>query len=54
MAGGVTEQTQQVLKNLRAVLKGLLKDHLRADERALATVVFPGSLAVKPMAGLLA
>ena len=40
--------------DLRAVLKGLLKDHLRADERALATVVFPGSLAVKPMAGLLA
>lgn len=40
--------------DLRAVLKGLLKDHLRADERALATVAFPGSLAVKPMTGLMA
>jgi uncharacterized protein (DUF1501 family) len=40
--------------DLRAVLKGLLKDHLRVDERALAEVVFPGSEAVKPMAGLLA
>ncbi len=40
--------------DLRAVLKGLLKDHLRADERALAEVVFPGSAGVKPMAGLLA
>jgi uncharacterized protein (DUF1501 family) len=36
------------------VLKGLLKDHLRADERALGNVVFPGSLAVKPMMGLMA
>ena len=40
--------------DLRAVLKGLLKDHLRADERALAADVFPGSEAVKPMAGLVA
>ena len=38
--------------DLRAVLKGLLKDHLRVDERALAATVFPGSEAVKPMAGL--
>jgi uncharacterized protein (DUF1501 family) len=38
--------------DLRAVFKGLLKDHLRVDERALAEVVFPGSEAVKPMAGL--
>ena len=38
--------------DLRAVLKGLLKDHLRADERALAENVFPGSDSVKPMAGL--
>jgi uncharacterized protein (DUF1501 family) len=38
--------------DLRAVLKGLLKDHLRADERALAEDVFPGSEGVKPMAGL--
>ncbi len=40
--------------DLRAVLKGVLKDHLRADERALAQHVFPGSDAVKPMAGLVA
>jgi uncharacterized protein (DUF1501 family) len=38
--------------DLRAVLKGVLKDHLRADERALADNVFPGSAGVKPMAGL--
>ena len=40
--------------DLRAVLKGLLKDHLRVDERALAGAVFPDSSAVKPMAGLVA
>jgi uncharacterized protein (DUF1501 family) len=40
--------------DLRAVLKGVLRDHLRADERALAQSVFPGSEAVKPMAGLVA
>ena len=40
--------------DLRAVLKGLLKDHLRADDRALAADVFPGSDDVKPMAGLVA
>ena len=39
--------------DLRAVLKGLLKDHLRVDERALAASVFPGSEDVKPLAGLL-
>jgi uncharacterized protein (DUF1501 family) len=38
--------------DLRAVLKGLLRDHLRADEKALAEVVFPGSANVKPMTGL--
>jgi uncharacterized protein (DUF1501 family) len=38
--------------DLRAVLKGLLKDHLRADERALAENVFPASANVRPMAGL--
>ncbi len=38
--------------DLRAVLKGLLKDHLRADERMLADNVFPGSAGIKPMAGL--
>jgi uncharacterized protein (DUF1501 family) len=40
--------------DLRAVLKGVLHDHLRADEKALAQTVFPGSEAVKPMAGLVA
>ncbi len=40
--------------DLRAVLKGLLKDHLRVDEAALTAKVFPESDAVKPMAGLLA
>ncbi len=40
--------------DLRAVLKGVLKDHLRADDRALAQTVFPGSDSVKPMAGLVA
>jgi uncharacterized protein (DUF1501 family) len=38
--------------DLRAVLKGVLKDHLHADERILAQNVFPGSDGVKPMAGL--
>jgi uncharacterized protein (DUF1501 family) len=40
--------------DLRAVLKGVLRDHLRVDESVLATSVFPGSSDVKPMAGLLA
>jgi uncharacterized protein (DUF1501 family) len=38
--------------DLRAVLKGVLKDHLRADDRVLADNVFPGSKDVKPLAGL--
>jgi len=40
--------------DLRAVMKGILRDHLRADERVLASTVFPGSEHVKPLAGLLA
>jgi len=40
--------------DLRAVLKGLLKDHLRIDDRTLADKVFPGSEQVAPMTGLLA
>jgi uncharacterized protein (DUF1501 family) len=40
--------------DLRAVFKGVLKDHLRADDRALAQTVFPGSADVKPMTGLVA
>lgn len=38
--------------DLRAVLKGVLRDHLRVDARALDDKVFPGSLGVKPMGGL--
>jgi len=39
--------------DLRAVLKGVLRDHLRLDERALAATIFPGSDDIKPMSGLL-
>jgi len=39
--------------DLRAVLKGLLNDHLRVEPTVLATKVFPDSAAVKPMSGLL-
>jgi uncharacterized protein (DUF1501 family) len=38
--------------DLRAVLKGLLKDHLRLDDAVLAASVFPNSAAVQPVAGL--
>jgi uncharacterized protein (DUF1501 family) len=38
--------------DLRAILKGLLRDHLRVEERALAESVFPGSADVQPMSGL--
>jgi uncharacterized protein (DUF1501 family) len=38
--------------DLRCVLKGLLRDHLRVEEAALANAVFPGSVAAKPTAGL--
>ena len=38
--------------DLRAVLKGLLRDHLRVDERALASNVFPDSAGVTPTSGL--
>ena len=38
--------------DLRAVLKGLLKEHLRVTDQALAANVFPGSADVKAMAGL--
>ena len=34
------------------MIKGLLQEHLRVDDRALAEAVFPGSDAVKPMSGL--
>jgi uncharacterized protein (DUF1501 family) len=38
--------------DLRSVLKGLLRDHLRVDETVLANTVFPDSAAVVPTAGL--
>jgi len=40
--------------DLRAVIKGVLKDHLRLDDAALAAHVFPDSVDVKPIVGLLA
>ena len=40
--------------DLRAILKGVLRDHLRVDERALAMTVFPGSADVRAASGLLA
>jgi uncharacterized protein (DUF1501 family) len=46
------ERDLNATTDLRAVLKGVLQDHLRVDERALAATVFPGSGDVKPMAGL--
>jgi uncharacterized protein (DUF1501 family) len=39
--------------DLRAVLKGLLRDHLRVDESKLAGDIFPNSAAIRPMDGLL-
>src|SRR5262245_8667052 len=39
--------------DLRAVLKGLLRDHLRVEERALASSVFPDSSSIAPTPGLL-
>ena len=40
--------------DLRGVLKGVLADHLGIAPRTLATNVFPDTLGVKPMAGLIA
>jgi uncharacterized protein (DUF1501 family) len=40
--------------DLRAILKGLLRDHLHVDERTLASTVFPGSTDVRGVSGLLA
>jgi uncharacterized protein (DUF1501 family) len=34
------------------VLKGLLRDHLRVEERVLANTVFPDSADIAPTAGL--
>jgi uncharacterized protein (DUF1501 family) len=38
--------------DLRAVLKGLLKDHLRVEDRVLTSQVFPDSGAASPLEGL--
>jgi len=38
--------------DLRAVLKGLLRDHLRVEENLLASSVFPDSAGAAPIAGL--
>jgi uncharacterized protein (DUF1501 family) len=40
--------------DLRAVLKGVLRDHLRVPETALAAKVFPDSATVKAASGLVA
>ena len=39
--------------DLRAVIKGVLHDHLGLGERVLAETVFPDSGAAKPMKGLI-
>lgn len=38
--------------DLRAVMKGILRDHLRVADSTLATSVFPDSMAARPMTGL--
>jgi uncharacterized protein (DUF1501 family) len=38
--------------DVRAVLKGVMKDHLGLSDRVLANAVFPDSGAIKPMQGL--
>jgi uncharacterized protein (DUF1501 family) len=38
--------------DMRAVLKGLLRDHLRLDDAVLAARVFPDSKVARPMPGL--
>ena len=38
--------------DLRAILKGVLRDHVRVDEKALASTVFPDSAVAKAMGGL--
>ena len=40
--------------DLRAVLKGVLSDHLGLSNGVLAEKIFPGSIGVKPMHGLIA
>jgi uncharacterized protein (DUF1501 family) len=40
--------------DMRAVVKGVLADHLGVSERVLASTVFPDSAAARPMKGLIA
>ena len=40
--------------DLRSVLKGFLRDHLRVNQRHLEATVFPDSAAAQPMQNLLA
>ena len=40
--------------DLRSVLKGLLRDHLHVEDRALTADIFPDSDAAMPIEGLLA
>jgi len=40
--------------DLRAVIKGVLKEHLHLSDQVLATKVFPDSVAARPMTGLVA
>jgi uncharacterized protein (DUF1501 family) len=40
-------------RDLRTVMKGVLRDHLQVPVRALDTTVFPGSDAARPMDGLI-
>ncbi len=40
--------------DLRALMKGVLRDHLRVADGALATAVFPDSAAARPTTGLIA
>ena len=39
--------------DLRAVLKGVLRDHLGLSDRVLATDIFPESLGIRPLDGLI-
>jgi len=39
--------------DLRALLKGLLRDHIGLPHRSLDEIVFPASRAIKPLEGLL-
>jgi uncharacterized protein (DUF1501 family) len=38
--------------DLRAVIKGVLRDHLRMPDTTLAAKVFPESTSAKPLTGL--